>query len=421
MLFKDFPAYAKSVTQDLHKHVKDYAASLGRPVIYVNSARESKEEIATRVMSEKLVKEGLICVITAVETCRTLEPVKDKATGLFSMRLRNRKCLFYYFYLLDKEFGFMFFKLESWFPFNCTVYLNGREMLRKKLDEAGIKYAMYDNSFSDIDDVAKAQELADKISDDSRGLSRKLDHLAQTFNPYLKTYKDAGNEGCRWYIQQFEYATDIMFRSREDLEDIYPSLVGFAFHDLDCKDTFSFLGRKPASRFNGEAVADYKNRPVGWRVKFKINSNHIKFYDKWNCLRIELTINNPYEFKVMGAVRHRDGTESRKWKPMGKGLANLCRFAQVGRECDNRMIAAMNDISPHKSVIETIASASSRARDGERSVPGFNVWRNSDYLLFKTIGDGRYLVQGFCNRDIRDIVHPEIKDEKKEGRGRAGT
>lgn len=76
-----------------------------------------------------------------------------------------------------------------------------------------------------------------------------------------------------------------MFKSREALEDIYPSLAGHAFYDFNCTDIFSFLGHKLHHKFQGEAVSDYRKRPEGWRIKFKMKSNSIKMYDKFSSLR----------------------------------------------------------------------------------------------------------------------------------------
>lgn len=190
----------------------------------------------------------------------------------------------------------MHVRLQTWFPFLIQVYINGREMMKHVFDENGITYKMYDNSFYEISDIERAQELADKF--DSKSLCRQLDLFAHRVNPYLDTIEKTFHQGYYWCVDQCEFATDVMFKSREALEDIYPSLVGHAFYDSKCTDVFSFLGRKLDPKFLGEAVSDYRKRPTGWGIKFKMKSNSIKMYDKFSCLRIEMTINDPKEFKV---------------------------------------------------------------------------------------------------------------------------
>ena len=414
VLLKDFSAYAEKVTKQLEADVEKYTSANARPLIYVRSPKESKEDIAAKAMADDPVSEGLICTISAVEPCTTLQPIKNKETGRLELRSVKRKCKHYYFYMKDRELGFMHFRLQTWFPFEAQVYVNGREMMRKIFDENGITYTMYDNSFSSISDIAKAQELADKAADDSRKLGRMFDKLAMELNPYLKTFIEVNGEGYRWYLNQCEYAADIMFKTRGQLEDIYPSLVGHAFYDFSCTDVFTFMGRKLDPRFQGEAVTDYKNRPVGWRVKFKLNSNHIKFYDKANCLRVELTINNPKEFKIYKEVHHRNGETSKQWIAMGKSLSNMYRYAQIGKECNKRLIDAMENIVPVTSVINDINETCARKKVDGRTVTGINVWSEENYFLLRTIADGRYLIHGFRNSDIRGILYPEINDPKKQ-------
>lgn len=70
---------------------------------------------------------------------------------------------------------------------------------------------------------------------------------------------------------------------------------------MDYHDIYSFFGRKIEyiERFKGEIISDLRNRKQGFRIKFKMNKNQIKMHDKGNNLRIEVTINNPTEFKVL--------------------------------------------------------------------------------------------------------------------------
>lgn len=53
----------------------------------------------------------------------------------------------------------MFIKIQIWFPFNIQVYINGRKLLERVFDVNVITYECYDNSFTNISDVANAQEL----------------------------------------------------------------------------------------------------------------------------------------------------------------------------------------------------------------------------------------------------------------------
>lgn len=410
VLYKDFKQYFMEITESLKKHIEDSAAELGRPVRFLPAASVCKEDEAKAVLRDNPVEDGLICVLKTLETCTTAKVVGSDS-GKLCLKTTKTKCLHYYLYYLDREFGFMFVKIQTWFPFNIQVYINGRELMKHVLDTHGISYKCYDNSFTEISDIAKAQELADRF--DSAKLCRRLDAFAKSANPFLDTVIEKTGQGYFWCMNQCEFATDVMFKERSFLEDIYPSLVGHAFYDFTCTDVFTFLGRKPDPRFQGEAVSDYKDRPVGCRVKFKLKSNSIKMYDKSSVLRVETTINDPRDFKTFGTVRHRDGTESECWKPMGKSIANLYRYAEISRASNQRFLDAMVDIVPVKSTLKEIDTiCSGKKVDGKR-VSGFNVWSPEVCLIMETVCDGKYLISGFRNKDIGKTILPGIGDRKK--------
>ena len=410
VLYKDFKEYFMSVTESIINAIETLATNQGRPVIYLQSSNERKEDVAKRVLSESPIDKGLICVLHTLESCKTAK-VYGSNEGKLVVKSSYTKCKHYYLYYLDKVYGFMFVKIQTWYPFNIQVYINGRELMKSVFDKHKISYECYDNSFTDISDVEKAQELANKF--DSKKLCRHLDVFAKSINPFLDTVQKTFGQGYQWCVNQCEFATDVMFKEQSFLEDIYPSLVGHASYDFTCTDVFTFMGRKPDPRFRGEAVSDYKDRPIGCRVKFKLKSNSIKMYNKSSVLRIETTINNPREFKVFATVHHNNGTESKEWKPMGKSISNLYRYAEVSKACNRRFIDAMIDIVPVESTLKEIGTICTGKNVDGKHVTGFNVWSPEVVCIMETICDGKYFVNGFRNKDIAGAIFPDIRNHKK--------
>lgn len=185
VLLKDYCTYAQSITSQIKEHVRGLAESLGRPYIYLNSPKTSKEGTAQEVLKKDPVTEGLICIIAIVELCTALESFKNHETHKIELRNKSRKCLYLYFYYMDKEFGFMHVKLQTWFPFEIQIYINGREHLAKMLDQEGIGYQRYDNCFLHIDNLERAQELFNsfqkrKINKNLRCIGPSYSSLSQT-------------------------------------------------------------------------------------------------------------------------------------------------------------------------------------------------------------------------------------------------
>ncbi len=131
--YKEYKTFFTAVTEQITDKVGSMAAESGRPVIYLPSAKIKKEELVKGILKENPVTDGLICVLKTLETCRSVKVV-GTPEGKLALKGINTKCLHYYLYFQDREFGFMFVKIQTWFPFNMQVYINGREMLRHLFD-----------------------------------------------------------------------------------------------------------------------------------------------------------------------------------------------------------------------------------------------------------------------------------------------
>lgn len=106
---RDFTEYFKDVSDRLLKQIEDIAGELGRPVVYLPSSKDKKEDIAKGFLLSDTVDEGLICVLKALESCRTAKGFGREEKHF--LKSSHTKCLHYYLYYLDKEFGFMFVKI----------------------------------------------------------------------------------------------------------------------------------------------------------------------------------------------------------------------------------------------------------------------------------------------------------------------
>lgn len=139
----------------------------------------------------------------------------------------------------------------------------------------------------------------------------------------------------------------------------------------------------------------------------------IKVYDKFSCLRVEMTINDPKEFKVYKDVHHENGTTSKRWVPMGKSIANLYRYAEISKAANKRFLDSMQDIIPAKTIEKEINGVCSRKNVKGRTYSGYNVWSKDTLLLFEAISDGKYLIRGFTNREIRHSIVAAQPDSTK--------
>lgn len=421
VLLKDAGRFFVGETRLIRDHVASVAAAAGRPVEYLAAASthrsgRSKEARARQIAERDGVTEGLVCVLSVVEPCRSFAVVPNRQTQRLEVVHRPRKCLHYYLYFIDPEFGWMHVRLQTWAPYEIQVYINGREWLARQLDRAEIGYQRIHNKITAVDDLAKALELCQQFA--QTDWLPFLDRQAALVNPLLPTIKAARFPGYWWVIDQSEYASDILFTSRAALEAIRGDLVTAAITALGATDVMHFLGRKPHHAFAGEATIDSKQRPEGSRVRFRLKANAVKFYDHANVFRVETTINNPREFKVLRSPEGATDQEPR-WCPMAKGVANFWRYAEVAHAANGRLLNALARVPlTSEATAELDALCQPATPASARRVTAFNAVHPDTANLFAAVLSGDFAINGFRNRDLQGKLHPAAATDAAETRRR---
>ena len=402
----EFGDYMQELSGRIKEHAQAFALKHGRPHQYLHSPKVSKEEIALEIAQQDGIREGLICVLTCVEPCRTfsLKTISPK-TKHIGLRSADRQCLHVYFYYLDREFGLMHVRLQTWVPFTIHVCLNGWDWLAGALTQAGIPYEKRDNCFTHIDDIPRAQELMNSLLE--RNWVSFLNHFARDINPWYTDGDPLSLGRYDWTLAESEFSSDIIFKSKEDLQAVYPALLNHAIEHFHCHDVLRFLGRKVRSAFDGEIKSDFKLRQEGTRIRHWVQENSIKMYDKQGCvLRVETTINNPRRWHVWRRVT-RQGKRCGTWIPMRRSVADIRRRAEVSRAANFRYLdalAVVGDSLPAREVLDPLAQ---RKTIHGRPYRPLHPIAPADAVVLAAVSDGRFLVNGFRNRDIRGILHPQ--------------
>lgn len=402
VLLKDFGTYARKLSEGLKQHVAEMCQRSNRPYIYLGSAKKSKEEIAQEIICKDSVKEGLVCVLATVEMCWSFDIERDASKKQLRLVSRQRKCLHFYFYYVDREFGLMHVRLQSWLPFAIQLCLNGREWLALQMDRAGMAYRKQDNSFTWIEDIDKAQHILSRL--EQRSWVRMLHGWARRVNPYQKQNDVVRLQNYYWTVIQAEYATDILFESSDSLQAIYPSMVHHAIEQFRTKDVLRFLARRTNVLFSGQATSSMVERVEGVRVKHWIEQNSIKMYDKaGSILRIETTINNPRPFKTRRRVL-REGRYSLKWLRMRRGIVDIRRHAELCRAANYRYWDALAVVECPQPSHQMLDPLCRRVRHKDRTYRALNPIAARECPFFQAILRGEHFIQGFRNRDLRKML-----------------
>ena len=465
--YKDFARHSQDVSARLEEASLRQARQLGREVRYLNSAQLRKEDVAREIAARDGITAGPICVLRSVDPCYAFAIHKNRQRRRLEIQYRQRKCLHLYHYQVHPAFGFLHARIQTWFPFHVYVCLNGREWLARQMDQAGLSYRRYDNGFTWVADLPRAQALLDAQL--QAHWPSLLGELAAALNPLHAEFFARYPTQYYWSVAQSEWASDVLFRSRADLQAVYPRLVRHALTTYGAVDVLRFLGRKiPAGGgvppgFSGAVESDLKERPEGVRLKHWLNHNSIKVYDKGSVLRVECTLNDPKDFRVY-RPREGDADGPKAWRPLRYGVADYQRRAAVGQGATERYLealAAVRDTTPVRALAEPLcrlaaeprparatpapaaaATAGPAAPAGEavagpgsaaaapvaaagapapRRVRALNPLAAEDGALLEAVSRPEFVINGLRNRDLRGLLYPRAARDKAEERRRSAA
>jgi hypothetical protein len=404
VLLKDFKSFALSLTDHLRKESEQIAETAGCPMPYLHSSSVSKEERAQQIARNRGVREGLVCVFRCVEPCRTFEVGPNRSKKELELRSFQGKCLHHYFYYIHPQWGWMHLRLQTWLPFTIHVGINGRDWLAVQLRNAGIPFHQRDNCFVDVGDLARAQALLDGQL--QTRWDTALNDLRHRFHPSHERILGADLAHYYWSAEETEWATDVLFRSRTDLDAIYPQLIRHGITTFGAGNVLRFFGHRPSvQHFHAAKIdSDMKTRQEGVRLKHYLGHNSIKMYNKQGTvLRIEATINDTRAIRQYRASET-DPEGPKRWRPMRKGVDSLPRRAAFSQGCNERYLEALSTVEHDQPLQTTVARLSRPTTWKGRRVRALNPFGPEDGRLLPAISRGEFTMQGFRNQDLRPLL-----------------
>jgi hypothetical protein len=387
----DLPRLGARCRETLESHARAVARRSRRPFTWLKSSVR-QEAYVKSVISSLKIRSGLVCVLSCLEPQRTVRLYGKKETPRLADDRRPGKVL--YFYYLTRDCGLIHVRIQLWFPFLIQVYVNGHEWLARQMTARRWRYEKQDNAFTYLADPQRAQQLADEFV--KLHWLRWLDAWARHVNPLLF----GPLEGLQyyWVTDQAEYSVDVLFRSPQELAPLFKRLKLHASLTLGAQDVLSFLGKRCNGSFHAEVTGSCKYRYQGYRLSWEVNHNRLKMYDKFGqVLRTELTINNPYDFRVWR--RNRNGEWARTRLP--KSVCELWRYEQVARNASHRLLDALAEVDQPRPLAAEVVGLTRPAHRQGRRFAGLNPLRTEEQCLIKAVLDAAHHVRGFRNQDIR--------------------
>lgn len=426
---KDFAAHAEETSRRLKEASLAPLVASGRPIRYLNSGKDDKQQIAVEIAARDGVMAGSICALSAVELCHSYAIKVNAQTQRPELVIAPRKCLFLYHYFVHPVFGFMSARLQTWFPFSLHLYMNGREWLARQMDQAGIGYRRSDNCFTWVEDIERAQRLLDEQL--KTNWVQLFDPIARRVHPLLFS-ELCVNYPMKyfWTCQDSEWAFDLMFRRPAQLRALVPRLLHLGIVTFSSPDVLRFMGNKvtrlgdAAGNVKLPITADLKVRSQGARIKHRLGPNSLKLYDKaydplGAVLRAELTISQPKYFRVYR--RTDDPHSALAWRPIRQSTADMHHRAQVSQQVLDRYCCALAAVDDSSTLQELITTVERPIHWKGQSVRALHPFEPADRALLQAINRGEFNITGVRNKDLQLLLYSRQPQNQSEQRRRSAA
>ena len=430
VLLVQFKEFFLGITTRILAGAKKYCAEKGVEYVWAME-KVDKDAMAKRVLGEKPADyTGPLFCLGTLEGCVTANIVRNRAKKRLELVMKPGKCTHLYLYFNHGKYGLGHIRLQTWAPFGVHVCLNGRSWLENQLKASGLRYEKAENCFPWLEDAGRAQALLDaQLASDWKSL---LDGLVAEFMPWLGSSLGGIKPTYYWSAEETEFATDFMFRRKEDLDRLFPMFVRFGLMTVDSPSVLRFLGRRDggpvARRPPSDVHSDGRRHYEGVRVKHCAGWNSVKMYNKQgSVLRVETTINNTRSFLSYRRPGD-DPSRPMQWLRMRKGVADLHRRAEVSDRINKRYadhIAAADTGERLGEIVDKVCHrADLQGRNGKSvKVRALRPGDPLDRRLLEFLKKGDWDLNGFANRDLDMFLNDgrPAKDagEKKRRSARA--
>jgi hypothetical protein len=283
---------------------------------------QRKDAVAQEYRARFDGEEGVLFVGKAQEKASVFrtEKRRDAQGKTYPWIIRSTAMVnHYYVYILDRDFGPIFIKFCSYFPYPAKLCLNGHEWLKRQLTQREIPFEPLDNGIRSTTAARRVQQIADTLTADKidavfRKWLRRLPH------PFTAAHRQAG---YRYHLSilQSEFAlTQVLDRpvtGRVFFEEVIRENL-----DIGRPDQMQLIfDRRVTRRTPGRFRTRVLTEGVVPALHVDYKKSKVKQYHKeGQALRTETTINDTYDFAI------------------GRALRNLPALREIGFAANRRLL-----------------------------------------------------------------------------------
>jgi len=318
--------YFRDVADDYHRFVARLATEQRIPI--VQPPKGVRREDWVEPFYQRLGSRFGIAVILKSRENARIAVSYATASGGNRIEVLTRCIWQYYFYLRDEQWGRMFVRICTYFPFNARVCVNQHEWLARRLTLEGIRFRKATNAFVQCSDPQRLQRLADSLTPSElevpiqRWLRELVPFYASSDPNRLTDFV------YRLFISQVEYCTNLIFKDRAAVDRMAERLLDLN-RCIGRPDKLSTIfGHRITRTYRGglkTQIADHHlGNPV---IRSEYKDSSIKQYVRDDRLfRTEATSYNTHDLGI------------------GKSIRNLPQLRRVMHGINDRYLTIQQDV-----------------------------------------------------------------------------
>jgi hypothetical protein len=307
-------------TRAFRNAVEKYAKEQGLSIVDFAKG-ENKDEKARAHLAKFEKKQGVVLIGKAQEKALGYKGQKSKkgTRVWFDYSRQSLNVTYYYFYILDAEFGLFFIKVCTYFPFDVKVCFNGHEWAKQQLRKEGIGFKAMNNGFLSCENPERLQVICHQLN--AEKIQALFDRWVEQLPWPLSPQQRVAGYAHQLSIWQLEVSRTQVFQDPEQGWALVEALIRDNL-DLGRPDRVSLIfERKVTKATPSEFHTRVLREGVQPIIRIRYKHSALKQYLKdGRALRTEMVFNNTLDFGVL------------------RGLKNFARLVEMGYHFNDRLL-----------------------------------------------------------------------------------
>ncbi len=298
------PIVLPPFTRAFRTRIEEYAKEQGIHIVDFAKG-EDKDEKAHLQLAKFEKKHGVVLIGKAQEKALGYKGQrKDHGTKVwFEYSRQSVNVTYYYFYILDEEFGLFFIKVCTYFPFDIKVCFNGHEWAKQQLRKEGIQFEALNNGFLTCANPERLKIICRQL--DVQKIQALFDRWVEQLPWPISPQQRVAGYAHQLSIWQLEVSRTQVFQDPEQGWALVEALIRDNL-DLGRPDRVSLIFERKVTK---ATPSEFHTRVLreGVQPIIRIHYKHsaLKQYLKdGRALRTEMVFNNTLDFGILRGVQH---------------------------------------------------------------------------------------------------------------------